>query len=134
MKKVKEIIKKMAITSCVIYFIASIFGNIAFYSTLYGEFQSIYTDENKLIETYKDTEKELEQQLEDYKQEKGEDYPVIAILQYTQYMLGVEVIITIQLRLAIYSVGFGIIVVAVKEIFVQIKTYIKTKKDVKKNG
>lgn len=130
MKKLKEIAKKIAITSCIIYFIVSIFGNIAFYSTLYGEFQSIYQDENKLIEKYKDTEKKLEEQLENYKQEKGEDYPVMAVLQYTQYMLGVEIIITIQLRLAIYSIGFSIVIVCVKEVIANIKK----RKDVNNNG
>lgn len=130
MKKLKEIAKKIAITSCIIYLIVSIFGNIAFYSTLYGEFQSIYQDENKLIEEYKDMEKNLEEQLENYKQEKGEDYPVMAVLQYTQYMLGVEVITTIQLRLAIYSIGFSIVIVCVKEVIANIKK----RKDVNNNG
>ncbi len=130
MKKIKEIAKKIMITFCIIYFVASIIGNIAFYIVLYGQFEELSQDKSELIEQYKDAEKNLEEQLKDYKQEKGENYPVMVLLQYTQYMLGAEMIITVQLKLAVYSIGFSIVIVCVKETI----KYIKIRKDVKKNG
>lgn len=130
MKKVKEILKKIVITFCAIYFVASTIGNIAFYNVIQNEFNNTFKDENKLIDEYKEKEQSLEKQVNEQKQKKGEEYPAMALLQYTQYLFGVGVIVTIQFKLAIYSVGLSIVVVSVKETI----KYIKTRRDVKKNG
>lgn len=130
MKKVKEILKKIGITFCAIYFVASVIGNIAFYSAIQNEFHNTFKEEDKLIEEYKEKEQSLEKQVNEQKQKKGEEYPAMALLQYTQYLYGAGVIVTIQLKLTIYSVAVSIVVVSVKETI----KLIKTRRDVKKNG
>ncbi len=130
MKKVLELFKKIAITACILYFIASILLNVFYYSNLTNQFNKMFQDKENLISTYGEQEKVAKEQIEEYKQEKGEDYPIIAMLQYTQYIIGAETLIYMQIRLAIYSVGFSIVIVCVKETI----KYIKIRKDVKKNG
>lgn len=130
MKKVLELIKKIAITTCIVYFIASFLFNVFYYGTLTLQFGKLYQNKESLVSEFGQQEETIEKQIEDYKEQKGEDYPVIAMLQYTQYIVGAETIIYMNVRIAIYSLGFGVIAETSKFI-IQI---MKIRKNGEKNG
>lgn len=130
MKKVLELIKKIAVTTCIIFFLSTFLFDVFYYGTLTQQFSKIQQNKETLVAEFGNQEKVVQQQIEEYKTQKGEDYPVIAMLQYTQYIVGAETIIYMNVRLAIYSLGFGIIVETSK-FMIQI---IKARKNGEKNG
>lgn len=132
MKKMLELIKKIAITTCLVFFLATFLFNVFYYGTLTQQFSELQNNKEELVSKFGNQEETIEQQIEEYKIQKGEDYPVIAMLQYAQYIIGAETIIYMNVRLAIYSVGFGIIVEVSKFMIQIIKK--KTRKDGEKNG
>lgn len=130
MKKILKLIKKISVTTCIIFFLSTFLFDVFYYGTLTQQFNKLYQNKESLVSEFGQQEETIEKQIKEYKEQKGDDYPVIAMLQYTQYIVGAETIIYMNVRIAIYSLGFGVIVETSKFI-IQI---MKTRKNGEKNG
>lgn len=130
MKKVLELIKKIAITTCIIFFLATFLFDVFYYGTITEQFNKLQQNKEELVSEFGNQEETIEKQMQEFKEKQGEDYPIIAMLQYTQYIVGAETIIYMNVRIAIYSLGFGVIV----ETFKFIIKIMKTRKNGEKNG
>lgn len=135
-KKILKVLKNILIRSCIIFFIAILLFSIAIYSGLQEEFTETFKDKETLVANYGEQEEKIETQIEEQKEKNGEEYPIISMLQYAQYMNGVKTVITMNIELAICSVIIGIIVELFKyaeKLAKKLKDILKSKKRKDKN-
>lgn len=109
-KKIFEIVKKALIKGCIIFLLMSCLFNINIYSQLQRQYSLYSNDNNVQIEEYKEKEEKIEEQIKTQKEEKGENYPVITIMQNKRYIIGASSVAIINFELALGSILVGIII------------------------
>lgn len=135
-KKFFEIVKKALIKGCIIFLIMSCLFNINIYSQLQRQYSLYSNDNNVQIEKYKEKEEKIEEQIKTQKEEKGENYPVITIMQNKRYIIGASSVAIINFELALGSILVGIIIEMFNCIYKLLKNTIikiKERKKGKKN-
>lgn len=137
-KKFFEIVKKALIKGCIIFLIMSCLFNINIYSQLQRQYSLYSNDNNVQIEEYKEKEEKIEEQIKTQKEEKGENYPVITIMQNKRYIIGASSVSIINFELALGSILVGIIIEMfnciyklLKNTIIKIKEHKKGKKNEK---
>lgn len=137
-KKFFEIVKKALIKGCIIFLIMSCLFNINIYSQLQRQYSLYSNDNNVQIEEYKEKEEKIEEQIKTQKEEKGENYPVITIMQNKRYIIGASSVAIINFELALGSILVGIIIEMfnciyklLKNTIIKIKEHKKGKKNEK---
>lgn len=136
-KKIFEIVKKALIKGCIIFLLMSCLFNINIYSQLQRQYSLYSNDNNVQIEEYKEKEEKIEEQIKTQKEEKGENYPVITIMQNKRYIIGASSVAIINFELALGSILVGIIIEMFNCIYKLLKNTIikiKERKKGKKNG
>lgn len=135
-KKIFEIVKKALIKGCIIFLLMSCLFNINIYSQLQRQYSLYSNDNNVQIEEYKEKEEKIEEQIKTQKEEKGENYPVITIMQNKRYIIGASSVAIINFELALGSILVGIIIEMFNCIYKLLKNTIikiKERKKGKKN-
>ncbi len=135
-KKIFEIVKKALIKGCIIFLLMSCLFNINIYSQLQRQYSLYSNDNNVQIEEYKEKEDKIEEQIKTQKEEKGENYPVITIMQNKRYIIGASSVAIINFELALGSILVGIIIEMFNCIYKLLKNTIikiKERKKGKKN-
>ena len=84
------------------------------------------------IEEYKEKEEKIEEQIKTQKEEKGENYPVITIMQNKRYIIGASSVAIINFELALGSILVGIIIEMFNCIYKLLKNTIIKIKESKK--
>lgn len=131
-KKIFEIVKKALIKGCIIFLIMSCLFNINIYSQLQRQYSLYSNDNNVQIEEYKEKEEKIEEQIKTQKEEKGENYPVITIMQNKRYIIGASSVAIINFELALGSILVGIIIEMFNCIYKLLKNTIIKIKESKK--
>lgn len=131
-KKFFEIVKKALIKGCIIFLIMSCLFNINIYSQLQRQYSLYSNDNNVQIEEYKEKEEKIEEQIKTQKEEKGENYPVITIMQNKRYIIGASSVAIINFELALGSILVGIIIEMFNCIYKLLKNTIIKIKESKK--
>ena len=131
-KKIFEIVKKALIKGCIIFLIMSCLFNINIYSQLQRQYSLYSNDNNVQIEEYKEKEEKIEEQIKTQKEEKGENYPVITIMQNKRYIIGASSVAIINIELALGSILVGIIIEMFNCIYKLLKNTIIKIKESKK--
>lgn len=131
-KKIFEIVKKALIKGCIIFLIMSCLFNINIYSQLQRQYSLYSNDNNVQIEEYKEKEEKIEEQIKTQKEEKGENYPVITIMQNKRYVIGASSVAIINFELALGSILVGIIIEMFNCIYKLLKNTIIKIKESKK--
>lgn len=131
-KKFFEIVKKALIKGCIIFLIMSCLFNINIYSQLQRQYSLYSNDNNVQIEEYKEKEEKIEEQIKTQKKEKGENYPVITIMQNKRYIIGASSVAIINFELALGSILVGIIIEMFNCIYKLLKNTIIKIKESKK--
>ena len=131
-KKIFEIVKKALIKGCIIFLIMSCLFNINIYSQLQRQYSLYSNDNNVQIEEYKENEEKIEEQIKTQKEEKGENYPVITIMQNKRYIIGASSVAIINFELALGSILVGIIIEMFNCIYKLLKNTIIKIKESKK--
>lgn len=137
-KKIFEIVKKALIKGCIIFLLMSCLFNINIYSQLQRQYSVYSNDNNVQIEEYKEKEEKIEEQIKTQKEEKGENYPVITIMQNKRYIIGASSVAVMNFELALGSIMVGVIIEIsnciyklLKNITIKIKKSKKGKKNEK---
>lgn len=131
-KKFFEIVKKALTKGCIIFLIMSCLFNINIYSQLQRQYSLYSNDNNVQIEEYKEKEEKIEEQIKTQKEEKGENYPVITIMQNKRYIIGASSVAIINFELALGSILVGIIIEMFNCIYKLLKNTIIKIKESKK--
>ena len=131
-KKFFEIVKKSLTKGCIIFLIMSCLFNINIYSQLQRQYSLYSNDNNVQIEEYKEKEEKIEEQIKTQKEEKGENYPVITIMQNKRYIIGASSVAIINFELALGSILVGIIIEMFNCIYKLLKNTIIKIKESKK--
>lgn len=131
-KKFFEVMKKALIKGCVIFLLISCIFNINIYSQLQGQYRLYSNDNNVQIEEYKEKEEKIEEQIKTQREEKGENYPVLTLMQNKRYIIGASSVAIINFELALASILFGIIIEMFNCIYKLLKNTIMKIKERKK--